>query len=74
MIKEGVRNDARVQFGKTKTADVDRLFIDVDATCTTASGEKNLDARGYCGAVTEDSSAARTSLAGKGFAVSYNNS
>jgi hypothetical protein len=54
------------------TADTDRLFIDIDATCTTASNEKVLDARGSCGAVTADSSAARTSLADKGFAVSYN--
>ena len=61
----------RPSVGSMPTADTDRLFIDIDATCTTASGEKSLDARGNCGAVTEDSSAARTSLAAKGFAVSY---
>lgn len=62
----------RPSSGSMVTADVDRLFIDIDATCTTASGEKALDASGNCGAVTSASSAARTSLAGKGFAVSYN--
>jgi len=62
----------RPSSGSMVTADVDRLFIDVDATCTTASTEKSLDVRGNCGAVTADSSAARASLAAKGFAVSYN--
>jgi hypothetical protein len=62
----------RPSSGSMPTADTDRLFIDIDATCTTASGEKALDARGNCGAVTADSFAARTSLATKGFAVSYN--
>ena len=61
----------RPKSGSMVTADVDRLFIDVDATCTTASGEKILDARGDCGAVTSASSAARTSLSSKKFAVSY---
>ena len=55
----------RPSSGSMVTADVDRLFIDVDATCTTASTEKVLDARGNCGAVTADSSAARTSLSSK---------
>ena len=64
----------RPSVGSMVTADVDRLFIDIDATCTTASNEKVLDARGNCGAVTSASSAARTSLATKGFEVSYNNS
>jgi hypothetical protein len=62
----------RPSVGSMPTADTDRLFIDVDATCTTASTEKVLDASGNCGAVTSASDAARTSLAGKGFAVSYN--
>ena len=62
----------RPSSGSMVTADVDRLFIDVDAYCTTSSTEKVLDASGNCGAVTAASSAARTSLAGKGFAVSYN--
>ena len=62
----------RPSVGSMPTADTDRLFIDVDATCTTASTEKVLDARGNCGAVTAASSAARTSLVAKGFAVSYN--
>jgi hypothetical protein len=62
----------RPSSGSMPTADTDRLFIDIDATCTTASGEKVLDARGNCGTVTADSFAARTSLADKGFAVSYN--
>jgi len=62
----------RPSVGSMVTADVDRLFIDINATCTTASGEKKLDARGNCGAVTSASSAARASLAAKGFAVSYN--
>ena len=62
----------RPSSGSMVTADVDRLFIDVDEYCTTASGEKVLDARGNCGVVTEDSYAARTSLAGKEFAVYYN--
>jgi hypothetical protein len=62
----------RPRVGSMVTADVDRLFIDVDTYCTTASNEKELDARGNCGAVTADSFAARTSLADKGFAVSYN--
>ena len=53
------------------TADVDRLFIDINATCTTASTEKVLDARGNCGVVTAASATARTSLAAKGFAVSF---
>ena len=64
----------RPSSGSMVTADVDRLFIDVDVTCTTAVNEKIFDARGYCGAVTSASSAARTSLSSKGFAVSYNNS
>ena len=64
----------RPSVGSMPTADTDRLFIDIDATCTTASGEKLLDARGNCGAVTSASDAARTSLSSKGFAVSYNNS
>ena len=62
----------RPSVGCMPTADTDRLFIDVDATCTTASTEKVLDARGSCGAVTAASSAARASLVAKGFAVSYN--
>jgi len=62
----------RPSVGSMPTADTDRLFIDVDATCTTSSAEKSLDVRGNCGAVTSDSSAARASLAAKGFAVSYN--
>jgi len=62
----------RPSVGSMPTADTNRLFIDVDATCTTASMDKILDARGYCGAVTAASSAARASLAAKGFAVSYN--
>ena len=62
----------RPSIGSMPTADTDRLFIDIDATCTTASTEKVLDARGNCGAVTAASSAARTSLVAKGFAVSYN--
>ena len=62
----------RPKSGSMVTADVDRLFIDVDATCTTASEAKALDARGNCGAVTSASDAARTSLVSKGFAVSYN--
>jgi len=64
----------RPSSGSMPTADTDRLFIDVDAYCTAASTEKVFDVRGNCGAVTEDSSAARTSLATKGFEVSYNNS
>ena len=64
----------RPSSGSMVTADVDRLFIDVDATCTTAVNEKIFDARGNCGAVTSASSAARASLAAKGFEVSYNNS
>jgi hypothetical protein len=62
----------RPSVGSMPTADTDRLFIDIDATCTTANGDKVLDARGNCGAVTEASETARTSLADKGFAVSYN--
>jgi hypothetical protein len=62
----------RPSSGSMPTADTDRLFIDINATCTTASGEMALDARGNCGAVTADSSAARASLVAKGFAVSYN--
>lgn len=62
----------RPSVGSMPTADTDRLFIDVDATCTTASTEKVLDTRGNCGAVTAASSAARASLVAKGFAVSYN--
>jgi hypothetical protein len=62
----------RPSVGSMPTADTDRLFIDIDATCTTASGDKVLDARGNCGAVTADSFAARSSLVAKGFAVSYN--
>ena len=62
----------RPSVGSMPTADTDRLFIDIDATCTTASTEKILDARGSCGAVTAASSAARASLVAKGFAVSYN--
>ena len=62
----------RPSVGSMPTADTDRLFIDVDATCTTASNEKVLDARGNCGAVTAASSAARTALVAKGFTVSYN--
>jgi hypothetical protein len=54
------------------TADTDRLFIDIDATCTTASDEKVLDACGNCGAVTEASETARANLAEKGFTVSFN--
>ena len=64
----------RPSSGSMVTADVDRLFIDVNTYCTTASDEKVLDARGNCGAVTADSSAARASLVSKGFEVSYNNS
>ena len=62
----------RPSVGSMPTADTDRLFIDIDATCTTASTEKILDARGNCGAVTSASLTARTSLVAKGFAVSYN--
>jgi len=62
----------RPSSGSMPTADTDRLFIDIDATCTTASTEKVLDARGNCGVVTAASETARTSLAAKGFAVSYN--
>ena len=63
----------RPSSGSMVTADVDRLFNDVDTYCTTASYEKVLDAQGNCGPVTSASSDARTSLTGKGFAVSYNN-
>ena len=62
----------RPSVGSMPTADTDRLFIDIDATCTTASTEKILDARGNCGAVTSASLTARASLVAKGFAVSYN--
>ena len=62
----------RPSVGSMPTADTDRLFIDVDTYCTTASTGKVLDARGSCGAVTAASSAARASLVAKGFAVSFN--
>ena len=62
----------RPSSGSMVTADVDRLFIDVNTYCTTASNEKVLDAQGNCGAVTSASDAARASLAAKEFAVSYN--
>lgn len=62
----------RPSVGSMVTANVDRLFIDVNTYCTTASTEKILDARGNCGAVTSTSSTARASLTNKGFAVSYN--
>jgi len=62
----------RPSSGSMPTADTDRLFIDIDATCTTASNEKLLDARGSCGAVTAASETARANLAAKGFAVSFN--
>ena len=66
------RVSLRPSVGSMPTADTDRLFIDIDATCTTASNEKVLDAQGNCGAVTSASDAARASLAAKEFAVSYN--
>jgi hypothetical protein len=62
----------RPSSGSMPTADTDRLFIDIDATCTTPSNEKLLDARGNCGVVTAASETARANLAAKGFAVSYN--
>lgn len=62
----------RPSVGSMPTADTDRMFIDINATCTTASSEKLLDARDNCGAVTAASSTARTSLVAKGFSVSYN--
>jgi len=62
----------RPSSGSMPTADTDRLFIDIDATCTTASGDKVLDARGSCGAVTAASETARANLAAKGFTVSFN--
>jgi hypothetical protein len=63
----------RPSVGSMPSADVDRLFNDLDATSgLTAVGQKLLDLRGNCGAVTAASETARANLAAKGFAVSYN--
>ena len=62
----------RPSTGSMVQADVDRLFIDVDTYCTTASIEKVLDLRGDCAAPSSASATARTSLGTKGFTVSTN--
>ncbi|HOR79301.1 MAG TPA: hypothetical protein PLG04_11040, partial [Anaerolineaceae bacterium] len=63
----------RPSVGSMPSADVDRLFNDLDATAgLTAVGQKVLDLRGNCGAVTAASATARANLAAKGFTVSFN--
>jgi len=71
------RNISRVfirpETGSMVSEDVDRLFNDLDATAgLTAVGQKVLDLRGNCGAVTAASATARANLAAMGFTVSFN--
>ena len=71
------RNISRVYIrpgtGSMVSADVDRLFNDLNETSgLTAVGSKVLDLRGNCGAVTAASATARANLAEKGFTVSFN--
>ena len=51
---------------------VDQALIDIDASGTTAIGEKSINLSGRCGAVTSASTAARASLAAKAFTVTVN--
>ena len=51
---------------------VNQALIDIDASGTTAIGEKSINLSGLCGAVTSASTAARASLAAKGFTVTVN--
>jgi len=64
----------RPSTGSMPSADVDRLFNDLDATpgLTAVGWSKLLDLRGNCGAVTAASATARANLAAKGFTVSFN--
>jgi hypothetical protein len=54
------------------SAMVDQALIDIDASGTTAIGDKNINLAGLCGVATAASAAARTSLATKTFAVVVN--
>ena len=51
---------------------VNQALIDIDASGTTAIGEKSINLSGRCGAVTSASTAARDSLAAKAFTVTVN--
>jgi hypothetical protein len=51
---------------------VDQVLIDIDASGTTAIGDKAINLAGLCGAATAASAAARTSLASKTFTVTVN--
>ena len=51
---------------------VNQALIDIDASGTTAIGEKSINLSGRCGAVTSASTAARASLAAKAFTVTVN--
>ena len=51
---------------------VNQALIDIDASGTTAIGEKSINLSGRCGVVTSASTAARASLAAKAFTVTVN--
>ena len=51
---------------------VNQALIDIDASGTTAIGDKSINLSGRCGAVTSASTAARASLAAKAFTVTVN--
>ena len=51
---------------------VNQALIDIDASGTTAIGDKNISLSGRCGVVTSASTAARASLAAKEFTVTVN--
>ena len=51
---------------------VNQALIDIDASGTTAIGDKSINLSGRCGVVTSASTAARDSLAAKAFTVTVN--
>lgn len=58
--------------GELTATMIDNIFIDLNASVTTAIGGKTLDLRGNCAAPTAASLAARNELAAKGFTIYIN--
>ena len=61
----------RPKAGFITSTEVDNIFIDIDNSPLAVAGG-TIDLRGNCGAVTAASSAARSSLAGKGYTCLFN--